>query len=91
MPKKGKSLKSKDRPSVERGLAPGWTRASIIVRKKHLGKLRALVYWTPGATIKELVDNALGDYLKGKKAKAVPKGPGNRRNGSQEKQGTTAG
>jgi hypothetical protein len=35
------------------------------LRKDHLAKLKALAYWDR-KTIKELVDEALGSYLKGK-------------------------
>lgn len=73
--KQGLPRKSKGRPSIERGLPPGWTRATFIVRKKYLDKLKALSYWYR-QPIKELVDNALAEYLKGKRAKAVPKKPG---------------
>lgn len=63
---------SKDRPANERGLAEGWTRTAFIVRKEHLNKVKALAYWTPGLTIKEVLDRALNEYLKEKKVKPIP-------------------
>lgn len=67
-----KSRKSKDRPSIERGPPPGWTRATFIVRQDHLDKLKALAYWKR-RTMKELVQEALANHLKGKRVKAIPK------------------
>jgi len=71
--KQGLPRKSKDRPSIERGLPPGWTRATFIVRQDQLDKLKALSYWYR-RPIKELVQEALANYLKGKRVKAIPKG-----------------
>lgn len=71
--KQGLPRKSKDRPSIERGLPPGWTRATFIVRQDHLDKLKALAYWDR-RSIKELVEAALASYLKGKRIRAIPKG-----------------
>jgi hypothetical protein len=52
--------------TTQRGLQDGWTRATFILRKHHLEKVKALAYWER-KTIKEVVDEALGDYLKGKR------------------------
>lgn len=51
--------------TTQRGLQDGWTRATFILRKHHLEELKALAYWER-KTIKEVVDEALGSYLKGK-------------------------
>jgi hypothetical protein len=51
--------------TTQRGLQDGWTRATFILKKDHLEKLKALAYWER-KTIKEVVDEALGSYLKGK-------------------------
>ena len=52
--------------TTEAGLPEGWNRATFIVRKEHLEKLKGLSYHED-RTLKELVDEALGTYLKGKK------------------------
>lgn len=52
--------------TTQRGLQDGWTRGTFILRKDYLEKLKELAYWKR-KTIKEVMDEALGDYLKGKK------------------------
>jgi hypothetical protein len=51
--------------TTQRGLHDGWTRATFILRKHHLEKLKALAYWER-KTIKEVIDEALGSYLGGR-------------------------
>ena len=51
--------------TTQQGLQDGWTRATFIVRKHHLKELKALAYWER-KTIKEVMDEALSSYLKGK-------------------------
>ena len=50
----------------QKGLKDGWIRATFILRKDYLEKLKALAYWER-KRIKEVIDEALGLYLKGKK------------------------
>ena len=52
--------------TTQQGLQDGWTRATFILRKQHLEELKALAYWER-RTIKKVIDEALEDYLKGKK------------------------
>ena len=54
--------------SSEKGLMNGWTRDTFILRKDYLEKIRALAYWER-KKIKDVLDEALGAYLKGKKIK----------------------
>jgi hypothetical protein len=54
------------------GLPEGWTRATFIMRAEHLEKLKALAYWDR-KQIKEVVDEALEAYFKGKKVQPVSK------------------
>jgi uncharacterized protein YnzC (UPF0291/DUF896 family) len=54
----------------QRGLQKGWTRNTFILRKEYLEKIKALAYWER-KTIKDLVDEALGLYLKGRKIKPI--------------------
>jgi hypothetical protein len=49
----------------QRGLQKGWTRNTFILRKQYLEKIKALAYWER-KTIKEVIDEALGSYLRGK-------------------------
>jgi len=51
--------------TTQLGLHDGWTRATFILRKNHLEKLKALAYWER-RTIKEVIDEALESYLKDK-------------------------
>ncbi len=52
----------------QQGLKEGWTRATFILRKDHLQKIKSLSYWER-KRIKEVLDEALKLYLKGKKAR----------------------
>jgi hypothetical protein len=54
--------------SSQEGLKDGWTRATFILRKGYLEKIKAFAYWRR-KNIKEVMDEALGLYLKGKKIK----------------------
>jgi len=56
--------------SSQRGLQDGWTRATFILKKNHLDKLKALAYWER-KTIKEVMDEALGAYLEGRRIKSI--------------------
>jgi hypothetical protein len=50
----------------QKGLKNGWTRATFILRKEYLEKLKSLSYWER-KKIKEVIDEALGSYLEGKR------------------------
>ena len=52
----------------QRGLHNGWTRNTFILRKEYLEKIKALAYWER-KTIKDVVDEALGSYLRSKVTK----------------------
>jgi hypothetical protein len=56
--------------SLERGLQDGWTRATFVLRKDYLSKLKAVSYWDR-KKIKEVIDEALGAYLNEKKVKPM--------------------
>jgi hypothetical protein len=51
------------------GLKEGWTRATLILRKDYLEKIKSLAYWRR-KNIKEVMDEVLEEYLKGKKIKS---------------------
>ena len=51
------------------GLREGWTRATFILREGYLEKIKSLAYWKR-KNIKEVIDDVLGEYLKGKKIKS---------------------
>ncbi len=63
-----------DRPTMtlsktsQEGLQDGWIRATFILRKDYLAKLKASAYWER-KKIKEAIDDALRLYLKGKRTK----------------------
>jgi len=50
----------------QKGLKDGWTRATFILRKDYLEKLKSLSYWQR-KKLKEVVNEALGSYLEGKR------------------------
>jgi len=50
----------------QKGLKSGWIRATFILRKDYLEKLKSLSYWER-KKIKEVIDEALRSYLKGKR------------------------
>ena len=54
----------------QKGLKDGWTRDTFILRKEYLEKIRALAYWER-RKVKEVIDEALGSYLNGRKIKPV--------------------
>ncbi len=49
----------------EAGLQDGWTRATFIVKKDYLEKIKALAYWDR-KKVKDVVGEALGSYLEDK-------------------------
>jgi hypothetical protein len=51
------------------GLREGWTRATFILREDYLEKIKSLAYWKR-RNIKEVMDEALEEYLKGRKIKS---------------------
>ena len=56
--------------SSQEGLQDGWTRATFILRKDHLEKVKALAYWDR-KKVKEVIDEALGAYLRGRRIKTM--------------------
>ncbi len=54
----------------EAGLKADWTRATFIVKKEHLEKVKALAYWDR-KKVKEIIEEALESYLKDKKVDLV--------------------
>jgi hypothetical protein len=59
--------------SLEKGLQDGWTRATFVLRKDYLSKLKAVSYWDR-KKMKEVIDEALGSYLEGKRIKSKKSG-----------------
>jgi hypothetical protein len=53
----------------QKGLKSGWTRATFILRNDYLEKIKASAYWER-KSVKEVIDEALGSYLKGKRIKS---------------------
>jgi len=64
------NIQSKSR-TTKQGLKEGWARATFIVREDYIDKLKAVAYWDR-KQIKEVIDEALTAYLKGKKIKRTP-------------------
>lgn len=61
----GSKEKNDGYKTSEAGLKSEWTRATFIVKKEHLEKIKALAYWDR-KKVKEVVDEALETYLKDK-------------------------
>jgi hypothetical protein len=55
-----------------KGLPAGWTRATFIVEQEFNEKLKALAYWER-LTVKEVMHEALSQYLQGKNVRPIPK------------------
>ena len=53
--------------TTQQGLQDCWTRATFILKKGYLQKLKELAYWE-GKAIKGVIDEALGSYLEGKRS-----------------------
>ena len=51
--------------TAQNGLREGWTRATFILRKDYLERLKRVAYWER-KKIKEVIDEALRFYLSGK-------------------------
>jgi hypothetical protein len=54
--------------SSQKGLQEGWTRATFILRDDYLQRIKGLAYWDR-KSVKEVIDEAIGTYLKGKRTK----------------------
>ncbi len=50
------------------GLKKGWTRATFILREEYLERIKAIAYWQR-KNIKEVVDEVLENYLRGRRIK----------------------
>ena len=68
---KKKIQQKQEVPKTKEGLKEGWIRATFIVREEHLEKIKAVSYWDR-KDIKQVVDEALGEYLKNKRVKPRP-------------------
>ena len=57
--------------TTSKGLRPGWTRATFIVREETLQQLKAVAYWDR-KELKRVVEEAFRLYLEGKEIGPVP-------------------
>lgn len=57
--------------TTSKGLRPGWTRATFIVREETVQQLKAVAYWDR-KELKRVVEEAFREYLKDKPTKPVP-------------------
>ena len=57
--------------TTSKGLRPGWTRATFIVKEETVQQLKALAYWDR-KELKRVVEEAFQTYLCGKDIKPVP-------------------
>ena len=58
--------------TTSKGLRPGWTRATFIVREETVQQLKAVAYWDR-KELKRVVEEAFRLYLEGKEIRPVPK------------------
>jgi hypothetical protein len=58
--------------TTSKGLRPGWTRATFIVREDTLQKLKAVAYWDR-KELKRVVEEAFHSFLLGKNLAPVPR------------------
>ena len=57
--------------TTSKGLRPGWTRATFIVREETVQQLKAVAYWDR-KELKRVVEEAFRLYLEGKETRPVP-------------------
>jgi hypothetical protein len=57
--------------TTSKGLRPGWTRATFIVREETVQKLKAVAYWDR-KELKRVVEEAFLVYLQGKDVRPIP-------------------
>lgn len=58
--------------SCRNGLPEGWTRATYIVHHELNENIKAIAYWER-LTVKEVIHDALTQYMQGKNVKPIPK------------------
>ncbi len=56
---------------TSKGLRPGWTRATFIVREETVQQLKAVAYWDR-KELKRVVEEAFHAYLGGKEVRPIP-------------------
>ena len=56
--------------SPQNGLKEGWTRWTFILREEHLEKIKSISFYE-GRNIKDIVDEAMSEYLKDKKNRPI--------------------
>ena len=66
----GPSISPKGR-TTSKGLRPGWTRATFIVKEETVQQLKAVAYWDR-KELKRVVEEAFRAYLQGKQIKTIP-------------------
>jgi hypothetical protein len=57
--------------TTSKGLRPGWTRATFIVKEETVQKLKAVAYWDR-KELKRVVEEAFQVYLQGKDVRPIP-------------------
>lgn len=57
--------------TTSKGLRPGWTRATFIVREETVQQLKAVAYWDR-KELKRVVEEAFRTYLGGREVKPIP-------------------
>ena len=67
----GTPSKPRKGSTTSKGLRPGWTRATFIVREETLQQLKAVAYWDR-KELKRVVEEAFGQYLRDKEVPSIP-------------------
>jgi hypothetical protein len=57
--------------TTSKGLRPGWTRATFIVKEETVQQLKAVAYWDR-KELKRVVEEAFQVYLQGKDVRPIP-------------------
>ena len=70
-----KPSKSPRGSTTSKGLRPGWTRATFIVREETVQQLKAVAYWDR-KELKRVVDEAFRDYLENRDVEPIPSDDG---------------
>lgn len=58
--------------SAKKGLPPGWTRTTIIIKEEHRDKLERLAFWSK-MPVKDALHKILDTFFRDKKIQPIPK------------------
>ena len=64
-------MTDKPKNTTYAGVREGWRRATFLVREDQYEKIKAVAYWER-KNIKEVIEEAFENYLRGRRVRAIP-------------------